>query len=180
MFQGHTNLWIKLSLKNSIQDVLRDFLSLRVWCLTYLFHTVRTNTMWKELKWVLSSSIPGNEMTLPCFFLGNLPGEHWKASLAEVIALAVKLLLTHRSDLFKIWIQGVQCMSLHSMGTNLVLLYWNPDLCTPSKFSENRVPVQKDQVLSFDEKNLIGILPLSLASIVSLSKLLSLHQFQSV
>lgn len=116
MFQGHTNLWIKLSFKNSIQDVLRDFLSLRVWWLTYLFHTARTNTMWKELKWVLSSSFPGNEMTLPCFFLGKLPGEHWKASMAEVIALAVKFLLAHRRDLFKTWVWGIKCLPLIRWG----------------------------------------------------------------
>lgn len=41
--------------------------------------------------------------------------------MAEGIALAVKFILAHRSNLLKIWVRGVQYLSLRLMETNLVL-----------------------------------------------------------
>lgn len=66
-------------------------------------------------------------MTLPCFVLGNLPGELWKASGAEVTALAGRFILTHKVDLLLGReggpAEGTLCASHHLGETNLVLLY---------------------------------------------------------
>ena len=54
-------------------------------------------------------------MTLPCFVLGNLPGELGKASRAEVRALAGRFILTCKMDLLKSWAETEAQQKVHGV-----------------------------------------------------------------